>query len=415
VGVGGIGQESQQGHAISFILITILIDTLGFGMIAPVMPELVSELTGEGFSEAAIYGGQLMFLFAAVQFIAAPILGNLGDRFGRRPVLLISLSALGLDYVLIALAPTLTWLFVGRFISAIASATFATANAWVSDVSPPADRARHFGFLSAAWGLGFMIGPVIGGLLGEIGPRVPFWAAAGLALVNVAYGFFVLPESLPKESRRSFDIRRANPIGALLQMRRFPALLGLMAVLIPYQIAHNANPAVWGYYTMHKFGWSVSDVGWSLFVVGATIMFVNALLVGPTIARIGEKGAVFLGFSAMSVGFFIFAFAMESWVMFLGIFPFALVGVASPALRGMMANQVPADAQGELQGALSSLMSLVMIGSPLLMTNLFHRYSREGADINFPGAPFLAAALLAILAMGLFALAPKLGTATPRD
>jgi DHA1 family tetracycline resistance protein-like MFS transporter len=413
--VGGSGQESQQGHAISFILITILIDTLGFGMIAPVMPELVSELTGEGFSEAAIYGGQLMFLFAAVQFIAAPILGNLGDRFGRRPVLLISLSALGLDYVLIALAPTLTWLFVGRFISAIASATFATANAWVSDVSPPADRARHFGFLSAAWGLGFMIGPVIGGLLGEIGPRVPFWAAAGLALVNVAYGFFVLPESLPKESRRSFDIRRANPIGALLQMRRFPALLGLMAVLIPYQIAHNANPAVWGYYTMHKFGWSVSDVGWSLFVVGATIMFVNALLVGPTIARIGEKGAVFLGFSAMSVGFFIFAFAMESWVMFLGIFPFALVGVASPALRGMMANQVPADAQGELQGALSSLMSLVMIGSPLLMTNLFHRYSREGADINFPGAPFLAAALLAILAMGLFALAPKLGTATPRD
>lgn len=414
-GEGGIGQEPQQGHAISFILITILIDTLGFGMIAPVIPELVSELTGEGFSEAAIYGGQLMFLFAAVQFIAAPILGNLGDRFGRRPVLLISLSALGLDYVLIALAPTLTWLFVGRFISAIASATFATANAWVSDVSPPADRARHFGFLSAAWGLGFMIGPVIGGLLGEIGPRVPFWAAAGLALVNVAYGFFVLPESLPKESRRSFDIRRANPIGALLQMRRFPALLGLMAVLIPYQIAHNANPAVWGYYTMHKFGWSVSDVGWSLFVVGATIMFVNALLVGPTIARIGEKGAVFLGFSAMSVGFFIFAFAMESWVMFLGIFPFALVGVASPALRGMMANQVPADAQGELQGALSSLMSLVMIGSPLLMTNLFHRYSREGADINFPGAPFLAAALLAILAMGLFALAPKLGTATPRD
>jgi DHA1 family tetracycline resistance protein-like MFS transporter len=188
-----------------------------------------------------------------------------------------------------------------------------------------------------------------------------------------------------------------------------------MAVLIPYQIAHNANPAVWGYYTMHKFGWSVSDVGWSLFVVGATIMFVNALLVGPTIARIGEKGAVFLGFSAMSVGFFIFAFARESWVMFLGIFPFALVGVASPALRGMMANQVPADAQGELQGALSSLTSLVMIGSPLLMTNLFHRYSREGADTLFPGAPFLAAALLAILAMGLFALAPKPGTATPRS
>lgn len=403
----GANAGTAPTHAITFILITILIDTLGFGMIAPVMPELISELTGEGFSEAALYGGQLMFLFAAVQFIAAPILGNLGDRFGRRPVLLISLAALGLDYVVIAMAPSLTWLFVGRFISAAASATFATANAWVADVSRSADRARHFGFLSAAWGLGFMIGPVIGGLLGELGPRVPFWAAAALALINVTYGFFVLPESLPPESRRPFDVRRANPIGALIQMRRHPTLLGLLVVMIPYQIAHDANPAVWGYYAMHKFDWSVSDVGWSLFVVGATIMFVNAVLVGPTIERLGEKGAVFLGFGAMSVGFAIFAFATESWMMFLGIFPFALVGVASPALRGMMANRVPTDAQGELQGATSSLMSLVMIGSPLLMTHLFHRYSREGAAIDFPGAPFLAASLLALLAVVLFALASR--------
>jgi DHA1 family tetracycline resistance protein-like MFS transporter len=387
--------------AISFILI----DTIGFGMIAPVMPELITQLTGEGLAEAARYGGQLMFLFAAVQFVAAPILGNLGDRFGRRPILLISLAALGFDYVLIALAPTLLWLFVGRFISAIASATFSTANAWVADVSAPGDRARHFGFLSAAWGLGFMIGPVLGGLLGELGARVPFWAAAVLSLMNVFYGLFVLPESLPAESRRPFEIRRANPIGALLQIRRYPVVLGLLVVLIPYQFAHDANPAVWGYYTMYKFGWSVSDVGWSLFVVGATIMFVNAVLVGPTISRLGEKGAVYLGFAAMSVGFFVFAFATESWMMFAGIFPFALIGVAQPALRGMMANRVPSDAQGELQGATSSLMSLTMILSPLLMTELFRSFSHEEAAVQFPGAPFLAAALLALVAMLLFSFA----------
>lgn len=408
--VGGGGNS----HAISFILITILIDTLGFGMIAPVMPELISGLTGEGFAEAARYGGSLMFLFALVQFFAAPILGNLGDRFGRRPILLISLAALGFDYVLIALAPTITWLFVGRFISAIASATFATANAWVADVSPPADRAKHFGFLSAAWGLGFMVGPVLGGLLGEYGPRVPFWAAAILALVNVLYGFFVLPESLAPESRRRFEIRRANPIGALLQVRRYPVVVGLLLVLIPYQIAHDANPAVWGYYTMLKFGWSVSDVGWSLFVVGATIMIVNALLVAPTIERLGERGAVFLGFAAMALGFLVFAFATESWMMFAGIIPFALVGVASPALRGMIANRVPSDAQGELQGAMSSLMSLTMIGSPVFMTELFHAYSREGATTVFPGAPFLAAALLAIVAMGLFGISSRASKLTIR-
>jgi len=397
----------RPNHAIYFILITILIDTLGFGMIAPVMPELISQLTGEGFAEAARYGGSLMFLFAAVQFFAAPILGNLSDRFGRRPVLLCSLAALGVDYVVIALAPTLVWLFVGRFISAIASATFATANAWVADVSAPDDRARHFGYLSAAWGLGFMLGPVVGGLLGEIGPRVPFWAAACLALANVLYGFLVLPESLPQAMRRRFEWKRANPIGALAHLKRYPAVLGFIIALIPFQIAHDANPAVWGFYTMHKFAWSVSDVGFSLFVVGATIMFVNALLVGPAILRLGEKGAVFVGYVAMSIGFFVFAFASESWMMIAGIFPFALVGLAQPAIRGMMANRVPADAQGELQGATASVMSLTMIISPVIMTELFYGFSREDAIIEFPGAPFLVASLLVLVALGLFARAAR--------
>ena len=399
--------RDRPNHAIYFILITVLIDTIGFGMIAPVMPQLITQLTGEGFAAAARYGGALMFLFAAVQFFAAPILGNLSDRFGRRPVLLISLAALGIDYVLIALAPTLSWLFLGRFVAAIASATFATANAWVADVSEPSDRARQFGLLSAAWGLGFMLGPVIGGVLGEIGPRVPFWAAAGLVLVNVFYGFLVLPESLPEAMRRRFEWRRANPIGALVQIRRYPTVFGFIVSLIPFQIAHDANPAVWGFYTMHKFAWSVSDVGWSLFVVGATIMFVNAVLVGPAIERFGEKGAVFVGFGAMSVGFFVFAFASESWMLIAGIFPFALVGIAQPAIRGMMSNLVPADAQVELQGATASAMSLTMIVSPVFMTEFFYGFSREGAIIDFPGAPFLAAALLVLVASGLFARAAR--------
>jgi DHA1 family tetracycline resistance protein-like MFS transporter len=408
--------ESGRGSrfAISFILVTILIDTLGFGMIAPVVPALLSELTGEGLAEAARYGGGLMFLFASVQFVAAPILGNLSDRFGRRPVLLVSLAALGLDYVMMALAPSIGWLFFGRFVSAFAGATFATANAWVADTSAPDERARHFGFLSAAWGLGFMLGPMLGGLLGEYGSRVPFWAAAGLALANVLYGFFVLPESLPAANRRRFDFLRANPVGALLQVRRYPALIGLLVVLVPYQIAHDANPAVWGFYTMHKFAWSVSDIGWSLFLVGASIMFVNAFLVGPTIARLGERGAVYLGFTAMSLGFGIFAFATESWMMFAGILPFSIVGVAMPALRGMMANRVPDSSQGELQGATASLMSLTMIVSPLVMTGLFYGFSREGAPLDFPGAPFLAASLLALVAMGLFAAAAGRGEGVAR-
>jgi MFS transporter, DHA1 family, tetracycline resistance protein len=406
--------HAKGRRAIIFILITILIDTIGFGMIAPVMPALIREMTGEGFAEAARYGGSLMFLFAGVQFFAAPILGNLGDRFGRRPVLLVSLAALGIDYVVIALAPTLIWLFVGRFISGIASATFSTANAYIADVSQPAERARNFGLLSAAWGLGFMLGPVIGGLLGEYGARVPFWAAAGLAIVNVFYGLFVLPESLPRESRRPFEWRRANPIGALLQIRKYPIVLGLLVVLIPYQIAHDANPAVWGYYTMHKFDWSTSMVGASLFTVGATVMFVNAVLVGPVIEKWGEVRAVIIGFSSMAFGFLVFGIATEGWMVFAGIVPFALIGVAQPAIRGMMANRIPADAQGELQGAAASLMSLTMIFSPIIMTELFHEFSRDDATLYFPGAPFLVASLLAIVALGLFIRASRFTAALER-
>jgi DHA1 family tetracycline resistance protein-like MFS transporter len=403
------GAQSAGGlaHAKSFVLITVLIDTIGFGMIAPVVPELIQELTGEGLSEAARYGGWLMFAFAGVQFFAAPLLGNLSDRVGRRPVLLVSLAALGLDYVLMGFAPTLGWLFAGRLISGAAGATFSTANAYVADVSGPEDRARNFGLISAAWGLGFILGPAFGGVLGAYGSRVPFFAAALLAGVNVLYGLFVIPESLPRERRRAFDPRRANPIGALAQVRKYPVVLGLLVVMVPYQMAHDANPATWAYYTMLKFGWTERTVGLSLSVVGVAIMGVNALLVAPAIARLGEVRAVVLGFSAMAFGFFVFAFATETWMMFAAIFPFALVGIAQPALRGMMANRVPADAQGELQGAIGSLMSLTMIVSPLIMTQLFGYFSSDAAPLYFPGASFFAAGVLALVALALFVRATR--------
>ena len=405
----GPGARSAGGlvHAKSFVLITVLIDTIGFGMIAPVVPELIQELTGEGLSEAARYGGWLMFAFAGVQFFAAPLLGNLSDRVGRRPVLLVSLAALGLDYVLMGFAPTLGWLFAGRLISGAAGATFSTANAYVADVSGPEDRARNFGLISAAWGLGFILGPAFGGVLGAYGSRVPFFAAALLAGVNVLYGLFVIPESLPRERRRPFDPRRANPIGALAQVRKYPVVLGLLVVMVPYQMAHDANPATWAYYTMLKFGWTERTVGLSLSVVGVAIMGVNALLVAPAIARLGEVRAVVLGFSAMAFGFFVFAFATETWMMFAAIFPFALVGIAQPALRGMMANRVPADAQGELQGAIGSLMSLTMIVSPLIMTQLFGYFSSDAAPLYFPGASFFAAGVLALVALALFVRATR--------
>jgi DHA1 family tetracycline resistance protein-like MFS transporter len=268
-------QPAARKRATIFILITILLDTIGFGIIAPVMPELIMELTGEGIGQAARYGGWLLFIYAVMQLFFAPILGNLSDRFGRRPVLLCSLTAFGLDYILMGMAPTLTWLFVGRALAGVFGATHATANAYVADITAPDQRAKSFGLIGATWGIGFMIGPVVGGLLGEYGPRVPFFAAAGLALLNVVYGSIVLTESLSEENRRPFAWKRANPIGAIHQMRRYPVVIGLFFAVVFYQIAHDANPSTWSFYTMLKFGWSERDIGLSMGAVGLMMAIVQ--------------------------------------------------------------------------------------------------------------------------------------------
>ena len=386
-----------------FIFITVLIDMIGFGIIIPVMPELIMELTGEGLGRAAQYGGWLLFVYALMQFFFAPIIGNLSDRFGRRPVLLFSLVAFGCDYLVMGFAPTLAWLFAGRIVAGIAGATHSTASAYIADVSPPEQRSQNFGLIGAAFGLGFMLGPVLGGFLGEYGPRVPFFAAAGLALCNAAYGFLILPETLSPADRRPFQLRRANPVGALAQMRSYPVVVGLFGALILYMIAHDANPAVWSYYTMLKFGWTEREVGYSMGAVGLGVTLVQGFLIRAAIPRIGELRAVFVGYGLMSLAFAGFAFASAGWMMYAFIVPLSLGGLATPALRGIMSNRVPDNAQGELQGAIASALSLTAIVAPLFMTQLFGYFTSDAAPLYFPGAPFLTAGVLLLGSIAVFA------------
>lgn len=383
-------------RALSFVLITVLIDMIGFGVIIPVTPVLIAELTGQGLDRAAIDGGWLMFLYAAMQFVFAPIIGNLSDRFGRRPVLLCSLAAFGIDYTLMGFAPTLWWLFVGRAVAGVTGATASTANAYIADVSAPEERAQNFGLIGAAFGIGFILGPAIGGYLGEYGSRVPFFAAAGMALANLIYGAIVLPESLPKTERRPFSLTTANPMGALRQMRHYPLVFGLLVVIVLHQIAHDANPAVWSYYTMLKFDWSTRELGYSLAFLGLLLAVVQGWFIRVAIARLGERMCVYAGFLSMALGFVGFSLSSEGWMMYLFIVPFALGCIAMPALRGVMSNEVPDNEQGALQGSIASLVSLTAIFTPILMTQLFGLFSSPDAAVYFPGAPFFLAGVLVL-------------------
>jgi len=385
--------------ALSFIFVTLLIDVIGFGIIIPVIPKLIMELTGGGMSDASVYGGWLMFAFAAMQFIFSPILGGLSDQFGRRPVILISLFGFGLDYILVALAPSIGWLFVGRIFAGITGASFTAASAYIADVSTPEKRAQNFGMIGAAFGLGFIIGPVIGGILGQYGARVPFFAAAGVTLLNWLYGYFVLPESLSKENRRSFDWKRANPIGSLMHLRKYPVISGLVISLVCIYVAAHAVQSTWSYFTMEKLKWDEAMVGYSLGVVGILVSLVQGLLIRYTTPLFGPKKSVYIGLALYTFGLILFAFASQSWLMFVFLVPYCLGGVAGPALQALMSNQVPANEQGELQGALTSLISVTSIVGPPLMTGLFAFYTKPTAMVYFPGAPFLAGALFMLVSL----------------
>jgi MFS transporter, DHA1 family, tetracycline resistance protein len=390
-------------HAFAFIFITALLDIIGFGIIIPVLPGLIMELTGEGISEAVIYGGWLLVIYAGMQFFFAPVIGNLSDHFGRRPVLLVCLFVFGCDYIIQGFAPSILWLFAGRMMAGISGATYPTANAYVADITPEDKRAQAFGLLGAAFGLGFIIGPSIGGLVGgAFGIRAPFFLAAGLAFANMIYGYFVLPETLSKANRRPFNIERANPLGAFNRMRAYPIVLGMMGAVFFYQIAHDANPSTWSYYTIHKFEWTPTQIGWSLAFVGLCIAVVQGALIGKVIAVLGEVKTAWIGLLFASIGFLGFGLATTGWMLYAFVVPFSMMGLSMPAIRSIMSAQVPGDAQGELAGALTSLASLTAIGAPLFMTQLFGYFISEAAPFMFPGAPFVAASLLCILALGAF-------------
>lgn len=383
--------------AIGFIFITLLIDITGLGLIIPVIPDLIEELlhTSDN-SMASQYAGLLTLAYAATQFIFAPVLGNLSDKYGRRPVLLLSLLGFGIDYIFVSLAPSIGWLFVGRIIAGITGASFTTASAYIADISTPENRAQNFGMIGAAFGLGFILGPLIGGLLGELGTRVPFYVAAGLALLNCLYGYFILPESLDKEHRREFEWKRANPVGSLLQLRKYPAVGGLIISLILIYIAGHSVQSNWSFFNREKFAWTPKMIGISLGIVGLLVGVVQGVLVRVVNPKIGNEKSIYLGLSLYALGLLLFAFASQGWMMFVFLIPYCLGGIAGPALQAIISGHVPPNEQGELQGALTSLMSATSIIGPPLMTSLFAFFTKETAPVYFPGAAFFLGAILMI-------------------
>ena len=388
----------KRKAALFFIFITVLIDVIGLGIIIPVVPTLIIDLTGQTISNAAEYGGLLMFIYAGTQFVFAPMIGALSDRFGRRPLLLCSLFAYGLNYLLLAWAPTITWLFFARFLSGISGATTTTASAYVADISAPEEKAQNFDLLGAAFGLGFIIGPVIGGILGEFGARLPFIAAAVLSFINFIYGYFILPESLASQKRRAFEWKRANPLGALKIISDFSVAAGLFLVFFLIHLSHHATQSTWTYYTMFKFSWDEAMVGISLGVVGLCVALVQGGLTRWCIPKLGPSKAVYLGIGAYIIGFLGFSWAPNGKIMLAMIIPYALGGFAGPSLQGILSNQVPANMQGELQGVLTSLISFSAIIGPPVMTQSFSYFS-SGGGLYIPGAPFILGAFLSLLAL----------------
>ena len=388
---------SPRKAAVGFIFITLLIDVMGWGLIIPVMPKLISQLKGIPVNEASSYGAWLLSAYAITQFVFAPVIGNLSDRFGRRPVLLSSLTGFGIDYIFLALAPTYGWLFVGRIIAGITGASFTTGAAYIADVSTPATRAKNFGLIGAAFGLGFIIGPALGGLLAGWGVRAPFYAAAGLCLLNALYGYFVLPESLSKEKRRRFEWKKANPFGAFQFLKKTPAIGGLAICYFLIYLAAQAVQGNWSYFTIYRFQWNEKMVGISLAVVGLLVGVVQAGLTRVINPKIGNEKSIYLGMLLYALGLILFSVATDGWMMFLFLIPYCLGGIAGPALQSTMAGHIPGNEQGELQGALTGLMSLTTIIGPLMMNNLFNYFTTNKAPVYFPGISFLLGAVFMLL------------------
>jgi len=393
----------QTKRALIFIFITVLIDAIGFGIVIPVMPGLITGLTGKSLSEAAQVSGGIMFLYAVTQFICGPIIGGLSDRFGRRPVLLASLTAFGIDYLVMAFAPDLTWLIVARFVAGITGASFSTAYAYIADISPPEKRGPNFGLIGMAFGFGFIIGPAMGGIVAQWGERLPFLLAAALAFANALYGFLVLPESLGPQNRRAFDWRRANPVGALQRFRNaHPQVLMLGLTVLAWSIGNQALFSTWNYFTSLRFAWTPDQVGWSLAFTGVIGATVQGVLSRKLIPRYGARNIVIAGTLSGLTGYLIYATASAGWMLYAGMVIAGLNGLVFPSLQSLMTAGVPANEQGELQGAVSSLQSLAAIVGPPLMTTSFATFSSPAAPVYLPGAPYYLAAGFAVLALLIF-------------
>src|SRR5437899_1574419 len=382
------------GAAFTFILVMVAFDMVAFGIIAPVLPDLIRQFEGGDFARASSITGYFGFAWATMQFIFSPLLGAWSDRFGRRPVILISCFGLSIDYVFMAVAPSLRWLLVGRIISGITTSNVSTAFAYVTDVTKPEERAKPFGLISAAFGLGFVIGPAVGGWLGNMNLRFPFWAAAALSLGNALYGYFVLPEWLPPERRAKSAWHMADPFGSFELVRSHRELAGLSVVVTLYYLAHNSLPSMWALYTEYRYAWSRRDVGNSLALVGICAAIVSGALVGPYVKRFGERRSVLSGLFFGTVGFAGFAFATRGW-MLLAVIPFiALWGIAAPAVQSLMARHVDPSSQGKLQGAINSLRAITGMAGPVLFTQIFAIAISPHYEIHLPGAPYYLAALL---------------------
>jgi DHA1 family tetracycline resistance protein-like MFS transporter len=401
-----LGAAHHHGSAVRALfraeaLLDSPLDILALGIIIPVLPLLVEAFLGGDTSRAATMFGLFGTTWALMQFVFAPILGALSDRWGRRPVILISCAGLGLDYVLMALAPTLGWLFLGRVISGITAASFSTAGAYIADVTPVEKRAAGFGMIGAAFGLGFVLGPAMGGVLGAIDPRLPFWTAAGLALANAAYGYFVLPESLPPDKRTSFSWARVNPVGSLRLLRSHRELFGIATVSVIYHLAHHVLPSVFVLYGAYRYGWDVRATGFTLAAVGVISVIVQGGLVRPLVARFGERRTLLVGLACGAVGFVIFALAETGTHFWIGLPVFGLMGLYGPSAQGLMTRHVQPSEQGQLQGINSSFMGMTGIVGPGLFTFTFAAFIGPVANWHLPGAPFLLAAFLLLAALAV--------------
>lgn len=394
------GMAKKHNASLSFIFITILVDIIGIGIIVPVIPDLISNLTGETINEASRYGGFLMLAYAAMQFLFAPILGELSDKYGRRPVLLLALFGLGVDYLFHAFAPTIGWLFVGRILAGISGGSITVATSYIADISTPEKKAQNFGLIGAAFGLGFIVGPFIGGVFAQYGLQVPFFIAAGLSFANLIYGYFVLPESLAKENRRDYQWSRAVPGGSLIHLRKYPLIIGLIVSFFLVYFASQAVQSTWSFYTIYRFDWNPAQVGYSLAAVGIVVAIVQGGLIRIVVKKFGEKKTIILGMIFWTVGLSLFAVASEGWMMYAFIIPYCLGGIAGPTLQSVISNQVASNEQGELQGALTSLMSLSTIIGPPVMTGLFYYFTKDAiSEYFFPGASFALASFTVLISL----------------